>query len=125
MKISSVCLQLKASTFEEAVFEMLESLNLNENQTNSIAALVIDRESKATTCVGNQVAFPHCKTTEISGIKIVFGRKDEPIMFGSEKDKKVKLIFMIISSISEIREHLRVLSSLAKPLKNKEKILEL
>jgi len=100
--ISKVCESYKISGFEE------------------VYKSVIEREGKLSTGIGLGVAVPHCRIYGIDQIVAGVMLAPKGIDFNSVDGHPVKLIFLIISPMSEIQGHIACLSSISHLVSDEE-----
>lgn len=80
-----------------------------------LAADALSRESKSPTGVPGGIAIPHCRSEAVSAPSLGFARLRTPVDFGS-KDAAADLVFLIAAPAGGGKEHLRLLSKLARAL---------
>ena len=107
----------KASTLEElSIF--LKSKGLVSNKENLLNALM-EREKLGSTGIGENVAIPHAKISEINQIITIFGRSKDGIEFDSLDKKPVHFIYLVLAPANSSGQHLKVLARISRLLKNK------
>lgn len=84
-----------------------------------IFSVLTERENIGCTGMGNGVCIPHGRFDSLNTIHIVFARLDQPIDFGAADGKKVDLVFLLLSPSSADTEHLKVLATISKLLRDK------
>ncbi|MDU0477880.1 fructose-specific PTS transporter subunit EIIC [Staphylococcus chromogenes] len=77
------------------------------------------REAQGSTGFKGRVAIPHCKTEAVDEASIAFVRLNPPVDFGGP-DGPADLVFGIAAPASGGKEHLKILSSLARALVKSE-----
>jgi len=107
----------KASTLEE-LSSFLKSKGLISNKENLLNALMA-REQLGSTGIGENVAIPHAKITEIDQIITIFGRSIKGIEFDSLDKKPVHFIYLVLAPAKSSGQHLKVLARISRLLKNK------
>ena len=107
----------KASTLEE-LSSFLKSKGLISNKENLLNALMA-REQLGSTGIGENVAIPHAKITEIDQIITIFGRSIKGIEFDSLDKKPVHFIYLVLAPMNSSGQHLKVLARISRLLKNK------
>ena len=119
----AIITELKGTTKEEVVREMVQSLVRANGVSSSDAPLVVDsilrREELGSTGIGNGIAVPHTKNQSVEnqvGV-IAIGDKDG-VDFDSIDGKKVNLFFMLVSPPDRPGEHLRALEYITQRLRN-------
>ncbi|GAB2499694.1 PTS system fructose-specific EIIABC component [Corynebacterium atrinae] len=80
-----------------------------------LAEDAIARESKAPTGVPGKVAIPHCRSAAVSVPTLAFARLTRPVNFGGP-DGDAELVFLIAAPEGGGKEHLKILSKLARAL---------
>lgn len=73
------------------------------------------RESKSGTGVPGQVAIPHCRSEAVEVPTLAFARLSQPVDF-SGPDGNAQLVFLIAAPAGGGKEHLKILSKLARAL---------
>jgi PTS system nitrogen regulatory IIA component len=81
-----------------------------------------DRESIGSTGFGDGIAIPHCSFKEIDTFVIGVLRSEEGIEFNAIDGKPVKLLIYIIAPSDKRNEHIRILSEIAKVLKEPDNL---
>jgi len=106
----------KASVLEElSIF--LKSKGLVPNKENLLNALM-EREQLGSTGIGENVAIPHAKISEIDKIITVFGRSKNGVEFESLDQKPVNFIFLVIAPENSTSQHLKALARISRLFKN-------
>lgn len=78
-----------------------------------------EREKLGSTSVGNGFAIPHCKLSNLDEIVLALARFDAGVDFCDSKDHEpVRFFFVVLSPPDQPAEHLRVLSQIARILRN-------
>ena len=107
----------KASTLEElSIF--LKSKGLVSNKENLLNALM-EREKLGSTGIGENVAIPHAKISEIDQIVTIFARSIKGVEFDSLDKKPVHFIYLVLAPAKSSGQHLKVLARISRLLKNK------
>ncbi|WP_080794605.1 PTS fructose transporter subunit IIABC [Corynebacterium pacaense] len=84
-----------------------------------LAADALARESKSATGVPGGVAIPHCRSEAVSEPTLAFARLSRPVDFGGP-DGDADIIFLIAAPAGGGKEHLKILSKLARSLVRKD-----
>ena len=87
------------------------------NKENLLAAL-IEREKLGSTGIGENIAIPHAKISEIDKIITVFGRSKNGVEFESLDQKPVNFIFLVIAPENSTSQHLKALARISRLFKN-------
>ena len=85
----------------------------------ALAADALDREAKAGTGVPGGVAIPHCRSEAVETATLAFARLSRPVDF-SGPDGDANIIFLIAAPAGGGKEHLKILSKLARNLVKKD-----
>ena len=70
------------------------------------------------TGIGENVAIPHAKISEIDKIITVFGRSKNGVEFESLDQKPVNFIFLVIAPENSTSQHLKALARISRLFKN-------
>lgn len=120
----NVFLDLKASTKEDALQEIISGLNEKEvfEEKTASAALkaVKEREKIGSTGIGNGVAIPHAKTKSVGEMVVALGRSVEGLPYKSIDGEPVDIVFLILSPPEEAEQHLECLRWVSKLVRNKD-----
>ncbi|AZA09102.1 PTS fructose transporter subunit IIABC [Corynebacterium pseudopelargi] len=111
----------------EEVIEHLASLLQEAGRADNATQLAQDakkREAKSPTGVPGGVAIPHCRSEAISTPTLGFARLATPVDFGGP-DGPADLVFLIAAPAGGGKEHLKLLSKLARALVRKEFLAQL
>ena len=103
------------------VLDELSSFLENEGEITSkenLLAALIEREKLGSTGIGENVAIPHAKTSEIDKIITVFGRSKNGVEFESLDQKPVNFIFLVIAPENSTSQHLKALARISRLFKN-------
>ena len=79
-----------------------------------------EREAQGSTGVGSGVAVPHARLPELTQMRAVFLRLDQPVPFDSVDDQPVDLIFALFAPPGSDSEHLRALARVSRRLRSAE-----
>ena len=113
---------LQASDKQAAIFELVDLLGEAElvEDTESIKAVVWEREQQRSTGIGDGLAIPHGKSACTPDLVMAIGRPREPIDFGAVDKKPVKLIVLLISPPAKTAEHIQALGKISRLMVNSE-----
>ena len=115
-----VALELKAGRKAEALAEMA-GLLVQAGKIRDGAALLEAlkaREKKMSTGVGEGIALPHCASAELSTPALAVARKQEGLDFAALDGKPVRLLFLLVGNKDKPAAQLRLLSRLARLLRD-------
>jgi nitrogen PTS system EIIA component len=118
-KVEFINADLSAKTKTEALTELVNDiirggLKLN---SSSIIEILQQRESLGSTGIGDGVAIPHGKISELDDLIVAFGRSMEGVAYDSLDGKPVHLFFLLLAPENSSGQHLRVLAQISKMLK--------
>ncbi len=124
MKLSDIMVsdaivpELKATTREAAVVELVEALAaagaVAKKSVEDITKAILAREAQATTGIGKGVALPHAKLKGIKKPIGTIGRSSEGIDFSSLDAKPVYSVILLLSSPDSPDEHLQAMETIFK-----------
>jgi len=117
-----VCFNLKATTKEEAIDELIELLEKDGKLTNKseFKKAVLKREEEFSTGIGMGIAIPHGKSEVVTEACIVFGKSEKGIDYQSMDDEPAHLFFLIAVPNDSSDVHLRALSEISRKLMHSE-----
>jgi PTS system fructose-specific IIA component/PTS system nitrogen regulatory IIA component len=113
---------LTSTTKPRAVYEIVCSLAergyLEERDTEDVAAALLRREELASTGIGHGIAIPHVTHVAVPRSVVALARSRRGIDFESLDNEPVRLIALALSPPSGPGEQLRVLSKIARHLRD-------
>ncbi len=115
-----VALDLKAANKADALEEMV-GLLVRAGRIRDGAALLAAlqaREKKISTGVGEGIALPHCASLEPGAPALAVARKQEGLDFEALDGNPVRLLFLLVGQNDKPAAQLRLLSRLARLLRN-------
>jgi PTS system fructose-specific IIC component len=115
-----VQLELKAGRKDEALEEMVDLLvraGRIRDRAGLLEALQA-REKKISTGVGEGIALPHCACAELSAPAIAVARKRAGLDFEALDGQPVRLLFLLAGPKDQPAAQLRLLSRLARLLRD-------
>jgi PTS system nitrogen regulatory IIA component len=86
---------------------------------------ILQRERLGSTGVGNGIAIPHGKLSEVKRITGVFARLDTPVDFEALDDQPVDLVFLLLAPEGAGADHLKALSRIARVLRDQDLVAKL
>jgi nitrogen PTS system EIIA component len=78
----------------------------------------MERERLGSTGIGDNVAIPHGKLANLSGLKVAFGRSLKGVDFESTDGKLTHLFFLLLAPINSAGLHLKALAKISRLLMN-------
>jgi len=118
--------ELRGETKEDVLKEMMNLLAQKGIDAEAALSAIMEREALGSTGVGEQVAIPHAKVSDIEDVAVAVAVKREGIEFSAADGIPVKLLFMLISPEKQMNRHLKTLARISKLVKLtdfKERIL--
>lgn len=118
-KIEFINAHLLAKSKDEVLAELVNTLIRGGLKLNSSSILDIlkQRESLGSTGIGDGVAIPHGKISDLNDIVVAFGRSEEGIAYDSLDSKPVHLFFLLLAPENSAGQHLKILAKISKMLK--------
>jgi len=118
LKPEQIKLELAQTKRCNAINEVAQLLQSNPNVTNfsGFYEELLARERIESTCLGNEIAFPHARTDYLKGMVLAVGRSPQGVWF-ENSGQTVKLIFVIGTPKRMVTDYLSVVGGLARLLK--------
>ncbi len=119
LKPEQIKLELDQTKRCNAINEVAQLLQNNPNVTNFAGFYeeLLARERIESTCLGNEIAFPHARTDSLKGMVLAVGRSTGGVWF-ENSSQNVKLIFVIGTPKRMVTDYLSVVGGLARLLKD-------
>ena len=119
LKPEQINLELAQQERCNAINEVAQLLQANPNVTNYAGFYeeLLARERIESTCLGNEIAFPHARTDSLKGMVLAIGRSTQGVWF-ENCNQTVKLIFVIGTPKRMVTDYLSVVGGLARLLKD-------
>ncbi|HUB67900.1 MAG TPA: PTS sugar transporter subunit IIA [Candidatus Methylacidiphilales bacterium] len=119
LKPDQIKLELKEQKRVDAINEVAQLLQKNPNVLNFAGFYeeLLARERIESTCLGNEIAFPHARTDFLKGMVLAIGRSSQGVWF-ENANQTVKLIFVIGTPKRMVTDYLSVVGGLARLLKD-------
>ena len=119
LKPEQINLALQSTKRTAAIHEvaLLAQSNSNLLQFQGFYDEILARERSESTCLGNEVAFPHARTDHLKGMLLAVGRSNEGILF-ENCQQTVRLIFVIGTPRRMATEYLSLVGGLARILRD-------
>ena len=120
LKKEHVIKELNSCDKKNVLDELSSFLEAEGEITNkeSLLAALIEREKLGSTGIGENIAIPHAKISEIDKIITVFGRSKNGVEFESLDQKPVNFIFLVIAPENSTSQHLKALARISRLFKN-------
>ena len=112
-------IMLKASSKKHVLQELAKrAAHITEIGERKIFDTLLERERLGTTGVGNGIAIPHGKFSELSVLHGVFARLEKPVDFEAIDDHPVDLIFLLLAPEQAGADHLKALARVSRLLRD-------
>ena len=119
LKPEQIKLELVQQKRCNAINEVAQLLQTNPHVTNFAGFYeeLLARERIESTCLGNEIAFPHARTDFLKGMVLAIGRSPQGVWF-ENSSQTVRLIFVIGTPKRMVTDYLSVVGGLARLLKD-------
>jgi nitrogen PTS system EIIA component len=111
---------LKARNKQDALFE-LSSIFLQGHKIcdhDAVVNVLLEREKLGSTGIGDGIAIPHGKHSDLEHLIVSFGRSKEGADFDAMDGKPVHLFFLLMAPENTTGQHLKVLAKISRMLKD-------
>lgn len=111
---------LGASSKPEIIHELAGHLSEHHErlEKSGLAKVLSDRESLASTAIGEGVAIPHGKVPSLEEIVACIGRAREGVDFDSMDGKPTYLFFVMVAPENSTGAHLKALARISRVFKD-------
>ena len=123
LKKENIVTKLDAKTKEDALSALVDVLCASGNIKSRDEFLkdVLDREAVSTTGIGNGIAIPHGKSTNVSETTVAVGRLSSPVEWKSVDDAPVEFVVLLaVNDNDKTGVHVKLLSEMARKLASEE-----
>lgn len=109
---------LKATNKKEVLEELAAALVSGQDglQLQTVVEVLLDRERLGSTGIGDNIAIPHGKLPNLSGLKLAFGRSLKGVDFDSMDGKPTHLFFLLLAPVNSAGQHLKALAKISRML---------
>ena len=123
LSADTVSLNLKGSTKEEIINELLDILVKAGKIPDRAATYeaIIYREKKMSTGMKHGIAIPHGKSDTIQDLVACIGVSDSPVDFDSLDHEPCRIFIMTLSPVEKTGPHLQFLAEISLLFKSAEK----
>lgn len=73
-----------------------------------------EREAEETTGIGDRIAIPHARVTGLEQTVCALARLPDGLDFGAADGEEVTCVFLLVSPIRAVGDHIRVLARIAR-----------
>jgi PTS system nitrogen regulatory IIA component len=82
----------------------------------TVVEVLMERERLGSTGIGDNIAIPHGKLTQLDKLLLVFGRSLKGVDFDSMDGKPSHLFFMLLAPVNSSGLHLKALAKISRML---------
>ncbi|MBP7765975.1 MAG: PTS sugar transporter subunit IIA [Deltaproteobacteria bacterium] len=110
---------LTANTKADVLAELINVLIASGLRIDRARAIDVlqQREKLGSTGIGDGVAIPHGKVSDLQDLVVAFGRSRTGIAFDAIDGKPVHLFFLLLAPENSTGQHLKALAKISKMLK--------
>jgi PTS system nitrogen regulatory IIA component len=83
---------------------------------DTVVEVLMERERLGSTGIGDNVAIPHGKLANLSGLRLAFGRSLKGVDFDSMDGKPSQLFFLLLAPVNSAGLHLKALAKISRML---------
>jgi PTS system nitrogen regulatory IIA component len=113
---------LKAASKKQVLQELARAAaSATDLPERRIFDVLTEREKLGTTGIGQGIAIPHGKLTELSEVVGFFARLARPVDFDSVDSQPVDLVFMLLAPEGAGAEHLKALAKVSRLLRDRHR----
>ena len=115
----SVVANLHATSKKQALQDLARrAAEIAGLQERAVFDVLIERERLGTTGVGNGIAIPHGKLSNLDKLYGLFARLERPVDFNAIDEKPVDLIFLLLAPETAGAVHLKALARVSRLLRD-------
>jgi nitrogen PTS system EIIA component len=129
LKLEHLNDNLQAKTKAEALAELSAMIirDYPRLAQSQILDILQQREKLGSTGIGDGIAIPHGKVSELEELVVAFGRSKNGVQFDSVDGKPVHIFFLLLAPEDCAGQHLKALARISKMLKTgnfRKKLME-
>lgn len=111
---------LKATAKADVLQELVAPIREHFPEADAEAALSVltERENLGTTGIGDEIAIPHGKMSDLDRIVVIVGRSFQGVDFDALDFKPCKIFFVVLAPEQVTGLHLRILAHISRLLKD-------
>jgi PTS system nitrogen regulatory IIA component len=111
----AISLDLHGSSKDEILAELVGLLGLDERSSDMLLRMLQRRETMGSTGVGRGIAIPHCRSLEVTRLRLAYGHHRRGVEFQAIDNRPVFDFFLIVAPPLEIsNQYLPVLGKIAQ-----------
>lgn len=116
LRKGAVLLNAHPGDREEAIRLLIDAAGSRITDPAAVLRAALDREEKATTAVGEEVAIPHARCAGVAEPVVAMARIPRGVDWAAPDGKPVRLAFLIAVPQQSGKQHLKILAALARAL---------
>ena len=111
---------LTATTKKGVLEELADALvkGFDNLDRHKVVEVLMERESLGSTGIGDNIAIPHGKLSNLDNLVLCFGRSLPGVNFDSMDGKPTHLFFLLMAPENSIGLHLKALAKISRLLKD-------
>ncbi|ASY54978.1 MULTISPECIES: PTS IIA-like nitrogen regulatory protein PtsN [Sinorhizobium] len=114
---------MRANSKKQLLLELAaKASKLTGLPEREIFDVILQRERLGSTGVGNGIAIPHGKLSNLSSLVGIFARLETPVDFEALDDQPVDLVFLLLAPEGAGADHLKALSRIARVLRDHDMV---
>ncbi len=113
-----VVAELSARSKKDVIVELVRALALRGVDPEGLVQVLLEREKLGSTGIGDGVAIPHGKLSEIGALMASFGRSKPGVEFDSLDGKPTHLFFLLVAAENSAGIHLKALARISRLFKD-------
>jgi mannitol/fructose-specific phosphotransferase system IIA component (Ntr-type) len=115
IRVADVHLDLAGDSQAGVLRELVASLDLSGQDAATAVRLLQRRESMGSTGVGHGVAVPHCRTSLVDRLHVMFGRQPRGVAWCGADGEPVRFVFLLVAPPAEVsNDYLPMLGKVAR-----------
>ncbi len=120
--LDTICTDLRATTKDEAIREMIDLMYDAGVVTDKakFTEVIYAREALSSTGMGMGFAIPHGRSEVVTGPRVAVGVSKNGLDFAAPDGTLANLVFMIAISPAENNLHLKILAALSRKLMHQD-----
>lgn len=113
---AQIRIPLRGTSKDDLLRELVEILGNSRPVQNlgGVLRAVCEREAVLSTGIGNGVAIPHGKSSEVPTLMMAAGVTREPVDFEALDGRPVSLFFLLVGPESAAGQHVKALSRISR-----------
>lgn len=80
--------------------------------------VILERENLGTTAMGKGIALPHARVPALERTQALFAKVNDGVDFDADDEKKVDLVFLLLSPEDSGADHLNALAEISRIMKS-------